>query len=41
MEIVDVKKTHIYTGWIEDFDSESAETISRAYIRRGDHNIGI
>ncbi|XP_070504218.1 lipase member H-A-like [Chironomus tepperi] len=27
-------------GWIEDFDSESTETISRAYIRRGDHNIG-
>lgn len=38
MEIVDVK-TH--TGWIEDFDSESTEIISRAYIRRGDHNIGI
>ncbi|KAL7020085.1 hypothetical protein ACKWTF_011373 [Chironomus riparius] len=41
MEIVDVKKKNIHSGWIEDFDSESAETISRAYIRRGDHNIVI
>lgn len=26
-------------GWIEDFYSESSETIVKAYIERGDHNI--
>lgn len=36
MEIDDLK----YLGWIEDFESESTETVSKAYIRRGDHNIG-
>lgn len=26
-------------GWIEDFYSESTETVVEAYIRRQDHNI--
>lgn len=28
-----------FPGWIEDYYSESTETIVEAYIRRRDHNI--
>ncbi|CAO1428370.1 unnamed protein product [Diamesa serratosioi] len=34
------RKTLLYFhGWIEDFESESSQTIAKAYIERGDHNI--
>jgi hypothetical protein len=26
-------------GWIEDFASESVQTVASAYLERGDHNI--
>lgn len=28
-----------FAGWIEDFYSESTETVVEAYIQRADHNI--
>lgn len=34
------RKTVLYFhGWIEDFESESSQTVAQAYIERGDHNI--
>lgn len=29
-----------FLGWIEDYYSESTESIVNSYIQRGDHNIG-
>ena len=38
--LVNITKSMVFiSGWIEDFYSESTETIVEAYIKRRDHNI--